>query len=126
MDVKDFNRLPGWVAALLVMGLVALVGLFRFDVDAQITYQPARIVAVDPVLDRPTDRMVTILIDGVERTLRVSDPRIKTTFGQTLCVKSTRRLMRGGRRYAPDLAFYCRKKARLQSALAATAEAAYL
>lgn len=110
MDARDFKRLPKWVAALLVVGLISVVGLFRGDIDSKVSYEMARIVAVEPVLDRPHDRFVTVLVGGSEYTLRVTNPRIETTFGQTLCVKGTRRLIRGGRRYAPDLAFYCRNK----------------
>ena len=126
MDAKQFKSLPGWAALVVVVGLVGAVGFLRFGLTFDVTYKSARVVAVEPINNYVHDRFVTVLLDGGERKLRVSDHRIETTFGKPVCVKSSRRLMRRGQRLSIDLPFYCRKKALRQSTLADTAEAAYL
>ena len=120
MTPGDFKRLPNWLATLTVVGLIGAIGVLRFGVTVDVSYQIAPILEVNPVAGRSWDRMVTVEIEGQQRFLRTTDRMIETIPGEYACLETRSRLFKTGNRHRLALAFYCRK------ALAARGQGAYL
>ena len=119
MDAKDYKRLPSWLAALSVAGVIGAIGVFRFDMTTDVEFHPAPVLAVESILDRPWDRLVTVNLNGKTRILRTADRFITVTPGDPVCVKQSTMLIRRHKRYRLALPTFCRKSMVLKSTLAA-------